>query len=167
MSEQVEVLWRPGCLYCRTLRSELRDRGVEATWRNIWSDAEARELVRAANGGAETVPTVRVGETWLTNPTWRDLAPLLGRDWQEPVQPSAAAASYASPGASGPDGGLSPGLALGRALALVVFLSLGFMLLARDLNVAGVLALLAGVAVWTLTRPPTDTPDDPGEDESA
>jgi uncharacterized protein (DUF427 family)/glutaredoxin len=81
----VEVLWRPGCPYCSSLRAELAAREVQARWRNIWTDREARELVRAANSGSETVPTVLVGGQALTNPTWRDLAPLLGRDSTEPV----------------------------------------------------------------------------------
>lgn len=162
----MEVLWRPGCPFCRTLRSELRDRGIEATWRNIWSDAEARELVRAANGGDATVPTVRVGEVWLTNPSWRDLAPLLGRNSQEPAQGPASAA-YASPGGPGPYAGQSPWVAVVRSLALVVFLGLGFWLLARDSILAGVLALLAGAAVWALTRPQPPTPADSGNDDPA
>lgn len=74
----VEVLWRPGCPYCSALRRELDRRSVSASWRNIWQDNEARSLVRAANNGNETVPTVRIGERTLTNPSWRQLAPLLG-----------------------------------------------------------------------------------------
>lgn len=161
----MEVLWRPGCPHCRRLRSELRDRGVDATWRNIWSDAEARELVRAANDGDDTVPTVRVGETWLTNPTWRDLAPLLGRNPDEPAHGPAAPA-YASPGGVGP-AGQSPWVAVARSLTLVVFLCAGFWFLARDSIVAGVLALLVGVAIWTITRPAGSAPTDPREGRSA
>lgn len=77
---QLEVFWRRGCVYCIALRRRLRRYDVPATWRNIQTDAEAREIVRAANDGDETVPTVRIGGTTLTNPPWRELAPLLGRD---------------------------------------------------------------------------------------
>jgi glutaredoxin len=85
---RVEVFWQPGCPYCRALRSVLLDHAVDATWRNIWADEEARALVREVNHGNETVPTVRVGMTTLTNPSWRQLAPVLerttGRELGEP-----------------------------------------------------------------------------------
>ena len=64
----VEVFWRPGCVFCLNLRITLRLRRVPAVWRNIWEDDEAREFVRSVNDGNETVPTVRVGSTTLTNP---------------------------------------------------------------------------------------------------
>lgn len=67
----IEVFWRPGCPFCQALRMGLRLRGVRATWRNIWEDPEAAKIVRAHNGGNETVPTVRVGTTVLSNPTAR------------------------------------------------------------------------------------------------
>lgn len=68
-----EVLWRPGCPFCLKLRVSLRVLGVQAEWRNIWEDDAARALVREHNGGDETVPTVRVGERWLTNPSAREV----------------------------------------------------------------------------------------------
>lgn len=74
----LEVFWRPGCPFCSKLRIELKARGVDARWRNIWEDPEALALVRAANHGDETVPTVRVGGRTLTNPSWRQLRGLLG-----------------------------------------------------------------------------------------
>lgn len=75
---ELEVLWRPGCPYCSALRRDLDRRGVPAVWRNIWEDDAARSLVRSANNGNETVPTVRVGNRTLTNPRWRQIQPLLG-----------------------------------------------------------------------------------------
>lgn len=93
---QLEVFWRPGCAYCIALRRTLRRYDVPATWRNIWSDDEARETVRAVNRGDETVPTVRVGATTVTNPSWRELAPLLGRTGDQhdrrPAGPASSAA---------------------------------------------------------------------------
>lgn len=87
--ELVEVFWRPGCPYCSKLRRELNRRCVSATWRNIWDDAQAREIVRSANSGNETVPTVRIGTRTLTNPSWRALASLLGDGaWQLEASPS-------------------------------------------------------------------------------
>lgn len=85
----VEVLWRPGCPYCSALRRDLNRRGVPARWRNIWEDAEAQSLVRAANSGNETVPTVVIGDRTLTNPRWAQLRPLLGDGpWNDPVEHS-------------------------------------------------------------------------------
>ncbi len=73
----VQVYWRPGCPYCRRLRRALTRRGIEAQWHNIWDDDTARSFVRQANGGDETVPTVRVGQRVLTNPTGAQVAALL------------------------------------------------------------------------------------------
>lgn len=101
VSETVEVYWRPGCPYCLMLRGVLLGHHVDARWHNIWQDSDAREVVRAANNGNETVPTVRVGDRMLTNPSWRQLAPLLGRDPREPTRPPSPT-PYASPGACTP-----------------------------------------------------------------
>lgn len=74
----VEVFWRPGCPYCASLRRDLARRGVSATWRNIWADEAARAVVRAANAGNETVPTVRIGQETFTNPSGAAVARVLG-----------------------------------------------------------------------------------------
>ncbi|THA34562.1 hypothetical protein E6R18_07250 [Streptomyces sp. A1277] len=62
------VFWRPGCAYCMRLRIRLRPRARQLHWVNIWSDPEAAALVRTANDGNETVPTVFVAGTPHTNP---------------------------------------------------------------------------------------------------
>lgn len=67
--DTVEVFWRPGCPFCMVLRTDLTRRGIDALWRNIWEDDDARATVRGINGGNETVPTVRVGSVNLTNPS--------------------------------------------------------------------------------------------------
>jgi len=64
-----EVFWRPGCPFCDALRGDLDRRGIIAVWRDIWSDEEARAFVRSVNRGNETVPTVRIGDRAMTNPT--------------------------------------------------------------------------------------------------
>jgi glutaredoxin-like protein len=73
-----EVYWRPGCPYCAALRRGLARRGVPSRWHDIWRDDDARRFVRAVNGGCETVPTVRVGQTTLINPSAARVAALLG-----------------------------------------------------------------------------------------
>lgn len=76
----LEVFWRPGCPFCVKLRAVLALHGVDAEWRDIWEDEEARAIVQAANQGNETVPTVRVGgDVTLTNPSWSELSHLIGR----------------------------------------------------------------------------------------
>lgn len=72
------MFWRPGCKSCTRLRGVLLDLEVDAVWRNIRADREAREFVGAANDD-ETVPVVRIGNHLLTDPSWRQLARLLGR----------------------------------------------------------------------------------------
>lgn len=69
----VTVYTRPGCPYSLKLRAQLRLGRIRFRSVNIWADPEAAALVRAVNGGDETVPTVRVGDAWLTNPSLRDL----------------------------------------------------------------------------------------------
>lgn len=76
----LEVYWRPGCVYCANLRRALKRHGAIAIWHNIWEDDGARMFVADANGGNETVPTVRIGGRTLTNPSWSQLAALLGEE---------------------------------------------------------------------------------------
>ncbi len=66
---QVEVMWRPGCPYCSSLRRGLRRAGVMTVEHDIWSSVDAAARVRGAAGGDETVPTVFVGQHALVNPT--------------------------------------------------------------------------------------------------
>lgn len=66
------VYWRPRCKYCMRLRFRLGRRARHLHWVNIWTDPEAAAIVRAANNGNETVPTVVVTGRAHTNPvpTW-------------------------------------------------------------------------------------------------
>ncbi len=93
----VQVYWRPGCPYCRRLRRALTRRGIDAQWHNIWADDTARSFVRQANGGDETVPTVRVGARMMTNPTVEQVAALLptcAGDAARPGQPARRATAW-------------------------------------------------------------------------
>ncbi|MFE7531738.1 glutaredoxin domain-containing protein [Kitasatospora sp. NPDC057542] len=62
------VYWRPGCKYCLRLRLRLGRAARRLHWVDIWSDPEAAAVVRAANDGNETVPTVVVNGRPHTNP---------------------------------------------------------------------------------------------------
>jgi glutaredoxin len=69
----VEVMWRPGCPFCASLRRGLRRSGVASVEHNIWSSSDAATRVRGATGGDETVPTVFVGDRALVNPSARQV----------------------------------------------------------------------------------------------
>jgi mycoredoxin len=65
----VTIYWRPMCGYCEQLKRELLRRGVDFASVDIWRDRTQAEVVRAATGGDEIVPTVQVGERFLVNPS--------------------------------------------------------------------------------------------------
>ncbi|WP_103535307.1 glutaredoxin domain-containing protein [Streptomyces sp. SM11] len=62
------VYWRPGCTYCLRLRLRLGRDASRLHWVDIWRDPAGAAVVRAANGGDETVPTVVVADRPHTNP---------------------------------------------------------------------------------------------------
>lgn len=62
------VYWRPGCRYCLRLRIRLGRTTRQLHWVDIWRDPEGAAVVRAANEGNETVPTVVVAGRPHTNP---------------------------------------------------------------------------------------------------
>lgn len=65
----VTVYWRPMCGYCEILKRDLSRREVAYDEVDIWSDRAQAEVVRDATGGDEVVPTVRVGDRFLVNPS--------------------------------------------------------------------------------------------------
>lgn len=82
----VEVMWRPGCPFCNSLRRGLTRAGVATVEHDIWSSADAAARVRAATGGDEIVPTVFVGDRALVNPTVQQVVDAISTD--DPHQPS-------------------------------------------------------------------------------
>ncbi|MFJ6615186.1 glutaredoxin domain-containing protein [Streptomyces sp. NPDC091289] len=62
------VYWRPGCTYCLRLRLRLGRDASRLHWVDIWRDPAGAAVVRAANGGDETVPTVVVADRPHSNP---------------------------------------------------------------------------------------------------
>lgn len=69
----VTVYWRPGCGFCSGLLRSLERYELEHERVNIWEDEEAAGFVRSVADGNETVPTVRVGEAAMVNPSARDV----------------------------------------------------------------------------------------------
>ncbi|MFF8016347.1 glutaredoxin domain-containing protein [Streptomyces sp. NPDC007929] len=65
---QPVVYWRPGCQYCLRLRLRLGRDARRVHWVDIWRDPAGAAVVRAANQGDETVPTVVVAGRAHTNP---------------------------------------------------------------------------------------------------
>lgn len=65
----VTVYWRPMCGYCEVLKATLDARGVEYDTVDIWADRSQAEIVKAATGGDEIVPTVKIRERFLVNPS--------------------------------------------------------------------------------------------------
>jgi mycoredoxin len=69
----VTIFWRPMCGYCEILKRNLTRAGVAYTDVDIWRDRDQAEVVRAATGGDEIVPTVRVGDRFFVNPTVEEI----------------------------------------------------------------------------------------------
>lgn len=65
----VTLYWRPMCGYCEKLKARLTRRGVTYAAVDIWADRSKAEIVRAATGGDEIVPTVQVGDRFFVNPS--------------------------------------------------------------------------------------------------
>ena len=72
-SAAVVIHWRPGCGFCSSLLRGADKAGLDYEARNIWEDEEAAAFVRSVADGNETVPTVRVGDVALVNPSTAQL----------------------------------------------------------------------------------------------
>lgn len=69
----VTVYWRPGCMFCSSLLRGLERSGLAFDRVDIWEDEDAAAFVRSVADGNETVPTVRVGDLALVNPSTDDV----------------------------------------------------------------------------------------------
>jgi len=65
----IDFFWRPGCGFCMSLERRLQGADVPFKKFNIWESADDAAFVRSVADGNETVPTVRIGETSLVNPS--------------------------------------------------------------------------------------------------
>lgn len=74
MAEPAIVYYKPGCPFGIRLRTALRRRHVPYVAVRFRDDEAGAALVREVNDGNEVSPTVRLGDTWLTNPGWRQVA---------------------------------------------------------------------------------------------
>lgn len=96
--EAIHVYWRPGCPFCMMLDRSLENIDIPIEKHNIWEDPDAAAFVRSVANGNETVPTVRVGDEFMVNPSAKDVAAAVLR-----VDPSQAdkVASALEPGVLG------------------------------------------------------------------
>jgi len=96
--EAIQFYWRPGCPFCMALDRSLKGIEIPLEKHNIWEDDQAAAFVRSVANGNETVPTVRVGDEFMVNPSAKDVAAAVAR-----VDPSQASkmAAVAKPGALG------------------------------------------------------------------
>jgi mycoredoxin len=70
MSSSFTMYTTPWCGYCHRLKSQLDREGIEYDVVDIEQDPTAAELVMAANGGNQTVPTLLFTDgTSQTNPS--------------------------------------------------------------------------------------------------
>jgi mycoredoxin len=69
----VTVYWRPGCGFCGSLLRGLERTGVDFARVDIWEDEDGAAFVRSVADGNETVPTVRVLDVALVNPSAGDV----------------------------------------------------------------------------------------------
>ena len=67
--DHIDFFWRPGCGFCMNLERSLSNTGIPFEKFNIWEGDDHAAFVRSVADGNETVPTVRVGEAALVNPT--------------------------------------------------------------------------------------------------
>lgn len=85
VGERIELYWRSGCGFCSALIRRLDRAGLPYVARDIWQDEDAAAFVRRVTGGDETVPTVRIGDVALVNPTLDEVVVELADRWPEAV----------------------------------------------------------------------------------
>jgi glutaredoxin len=113
----VEVMWRPGCPFCGSLRRGLSRAGVATIEHDIWASADAAARVREATGGDETVPTVFVGPRALVNPSVRQVVDAISA--VDPDYRPLSTPATGRGGGTGTNRALSPGLIWTLVVAVV------------------------------------------------
>jgi len=149
----IEVMWRPGCPFCGSLRRGLRRAGVATLEHDIWSSVSAATRVRQATGGDETVPTVFVGGRALVNPSVPQVLDAI-RAVVPDYQPAPTATA---PRLGGIGTKISPGLTWTLAVAVVWSL-----LVAWRPTTTWHLAPLILASAWPWVVGEDTTPRDPG-----
>ena len=151
---RIEVMWRPGCPFCGSLRRGLSRAGVATIEHDIWSSADAAARVREATGGDETVPTVFVGDRALVNPSVRQVLAAIEAADPDYGPQSAPAAGRA--------GGTGTGRFLGAGLIWTIVVSVVWsVLVAWRPTTTWHLAPLILAAAWPWVVGQDTSPRDP------
>ncbi len=80
MSSELTVYTTSWCPYCRALKRQLGELGLEFTEIDIDADAAAAQIVQSLNNGNRTVPTVVFSDgSTLTNPSGQAVAARLAQ----------------------------------------------------------------------------------------
>ncbi|ORB20900.1 glutaredoxin-like protein [Mycolicibacterium moriokaense] len=80
MSAELTMYTTSWCGYCVRLKKVLKTEGIAFTEVDIEADPAAAEFVGSANGGNQTVPTLKFPDgSTLTNPTGAQVKAKLGR----------------------------------------------------------------------------------------
>lgn len=82
MQKPAIVYYKPGCPFGIRLRAALRIRNIPYVAVRFRDDKAGATQVRAVNDGNEISPTVRVGDIWLANPRWHQVAAAMGGPWR-------------------------------------------------------------------------------------
>jgi mycoredoxin len=70
MTAQITMYSTPWCGYCKNLKRQLSDAGIEYSEVDIEQQPEAADYVMSVNNGNQTVPTVTFTDgSALTNPS--------------------------------------------------------------------------------------------------
>lgn len=75
--EAVEFYWRNGCGFCARLDRQLNKAGIPMNKHNIWDNPDHAAFVRSVADGNETVPTIRIGDVSMVNPSLKDVKAVL------------------------------------------------------------------------------------------
>lgn len=67
------MYYKPGCPFGLRLRAMLVLHRIPHRSVRFRDDEAGAARVREVNGGNEISPTVRIGDRWLTNPSWRQV----------------------------------------------------------------------------------------------
>jgi mycoredoxin len=72
--KKIDFYWRPGCPFCMSLEAGLNRKNIVFEKHNIWEDEEAAKFVRSVANGNEIVPTLRIGDMFMVNPSVKQVA---------------------------------------------------------------------------------------------
>lgn len=75
---QVTMFTTPWCGYCVRLKRQMTERGISFTEIDVDATPGYDEAIKAASGGYRTVPTLKVGDRMLVNPTVNQVEAALG-----------------------------------------------------------------------------------------